>query len=158
MDGASSLYFILGILGCIGVGMGVAFSALNATMMKVVDAPILNTASGVFVMGCTFGCSLGVVGSTSLLVGLGQEFLVNSLGVHMLDVTGDQLKALMHFLEIAHRDMAVLGVFTPESREIVLSLVNVSLVEGMRYAMLFCGGVGILSAWYGYRTIIMSKK
>lgn len=158
LDGGSSLYFIVAILGCIGLGMGFCFPALNATMMRVVDAQILNTASGVFVMGCTFGCSLGVVGSTSLLVGLGQEFLVESLGGHMFDVSIDQLKALMHFLASAHRDMASLDVFAIDARDTILSLVNVSFVEAMRYTMLFCAGVSILSAWYGYRTIVMQKK
>lgn len=65
-----SLWLMLVMLFMLGSGIGIAFSALNAVMLKTVDVDNVSTASGVFAMVALLGCTLGILATTILLKAL----------------------------------------------------------------------------------------
>ncbi len=149
----TSLYMILGVLFLMGLGMGLAFPALNAKMMQVVDPKILSTASGTFIMCCCSLNSLGVVVSTSLFTGLGVVYLKDKLAMSAPDLASEQVSILNEFLGSAYRDMSVFVDFVQSDVPMLVNLVNESLESSLTYVMGMVSVLSIFAAWYCYRMI-----
>jgi EmrB/QacA subfamily drug resistance transporter len=147
--------YILASLALVGVGLGIALPSFNAAMMKTVDTSILSTASGVFIMFAALGGSIGVVISTSLLVGLGEPILENMTIAHGMDLSSIQLENLMKVFGSAYRDLQVL---TGMDVDLAVRLMDEAFVQAnwwnMFLSMLLCFGAVALS----YRMIIIPVK
>lgn len=149
----TSLYTILIVLFCMGLGMGLAFPALNAKMMQVVDPSILSTASGTFIMCCCTLQSLGVVISSSLFTGVGLFYLRTKLNTLDVSLSTEKLSVVEAFLESAYRDLSVFVDFVPESVPTFINLVNESLVSSLTYVMGLVCCLSLFAAWYCYKMI-----
>lgn len=106
---STPLAYLLSALLFIGLGLGIALPSFNAAMMKTVDAKILSTASGVFVMFAGLGNTLGVVASTSLLVGLGEPYLATIIHRSGQEFSSTQLEAIHEVFGSAYRDLNLLN-------------------------------------------------
>lgn len=154
----SSLTIVISILFLIGLGMGIAFPALNATMMKTVDPSILSTASGTFIMSCCAFNATGVVVSTSVLVGLGRLFMDKMIAVGSVRVDEKTYSALIDFLSKAYRNMELFNHKTPEETVILVDYVNQAFTQSMMWIMLLTSTMIALAFWACLTMIRLKRK
>ena len=135
--------------------LGIALPAFNAAMMKTVDGKILSTASGVFIMFACLGNSLGIVTGTSMLVGVGQPKLLDSLANAMPDLTLPQLENIKTVFGSAYRDLTLLEGLNIDQ---ILSFMNQAFVQANVWIMIFATAVGIFALVFTLKTIKIPKK
>ncbi len=152
-NSSTDLMQLIVVLALTGTGLGLAFPAFNTIMMETVDGSLLNTASGVFALGCTLSLSLGVVISSSLLTGLGQYFLE---GVLPIGTTVEQKASVMTYLSSAYHDVKELNLFAEP--QMINNLVNQAYTQAMSHIMIITAGVAFISAFFSYVTVKGYKK
>ncbi len=112
--GTAILIFYLGhsiwqieiLLSVIGIGMGLAFAALNAGLVKTVEASHIGIASSVFAMICLLGNSLGVALTVLIFEKSSQADLMRWINEHFSKVTAEQGHQLIDYI-------ANIGVVAP---------------------------------------------
>lgn len=154
----SSIYYVVTVLLLIGLGMGVSFPALNASMMKAVDPSILSTASGTFIMGCTVSNTLGVVASTSLLVGIGRVYLDKLINMGHGGVDPKTYDALLELLSSAHRNMALLSHHTATDVETFISYLNQSFTNSFAWVVWMTAVFMVIAFGVSYKMIILKPS
>lgn len=153
----SSLPYILGVLALLGVGMGLAISPYNTSFLKAVKPDIMTTASGVFNMSASMGCSLGVIISTSLLTGISHAFLPLVLESHQIIVSPDQLAILKEILGNAHRDFDLLMALPQRSQSAWISIINEVYLYGFYAGVLTAALIGAAGIWVTIMWMKVSK-
>lgn len=154
---SSSLMFVLGVLLLIGLGMGLSFPALNATMMKTVDSSILSTASGTFIMGCCSANTLGVVVASNMLVGVGRLYLGKVAEMSEIGIDGTTYEALTMLLSSAHRDLSLLNHHTAENTQVFLGYINDSFTNSLSWIMWMTAALMFVAFVAGYKMILVKK-
>lgn len=144
---------LLVTLFAMGLGMGTAFPALNAMMMKVVDPKNLSTASGTFIMAACTSNSLGVVVSTSLFTGLGVFYFNQSLAAEAILLPLEKSQALLTVLVSAYRDLNLLSDFTSQDVTRYLATINNSLVGALFWVMGLVATLSFSAVIICYKTI-----
>lgn len=139
----------------IGLGLGVALPAFNAAMMKTIDTKILSTASAVFIMFACLGNSLGVVSSTSLLVGLGEPTLKETLDKAMPTLTAIDLNNIYTVFGSAYRDLNLLQGLDIKG---LIILMNEAFVQANSWIMLMTTFVGLTALFSSMKMIKIQKK
>lgn len=124
----SPMPLIAGALMFIGAGLGLCMTPFNKGFLEAVDPKVMNTASGVFNMGSTLGCALGIVISSSILVGVSQYIAAGMQGMHMEDAS-----MLHSLLGAAHREPALLSSFKSMTSHDATALANNINIQAMRY-------------------------
>ena len=155
---SSSLSYVISVLFLMGLGMGLSFPALNATMMKTVDSSILSTASGTFIMGCCTANTLGVVVSTSMLVGLGRLYLDQLVSQSALLADTKTYQALIELLSSVHRDMTLLNHLSASEVEGAITVLNQAFSGSFAWIMGMTSVFMFIALVAGYKMIIIKKK
>jgi len=150
-----NLTFICITLALVGIGLGISLPSFNAAMMKTVDHTVLSTASGVFVMFATLGGSLGVVFSTSLLVGLGEPVLTSLTQVNHMDLSSVQLENLMAVFGSAYRELDLL---VGMNVDLAVKLMNESFVQANWWNMLISTVLTAFSLIVAFLLIKIPKR
>lgn len=158
MDDRSHLYTVATVLLLVGLGMGLAFPALNAAMMKTVDSSMLSTASGTFTMSCCSFNTVGVVVSTSLLVGIGRVKMDRFIELGQTSVDARTQEALVTLLSSAYRDMNLLNFRSAEDIQVLVTYLNSSFVNSMSFIMWITAGLTMLATITSYKMIIVKKS
>jgi len=147
----SDITYIMGMLFVIGLGLGLLFPATNALMLQTSHPKSMNTCSGVFIMGATFGNATGVVVCTSMIVGFAQSFINKKIGSLNLDATATD--TLITLSGSAHRDAKLLEILP--NKETLVSLLNEGFVCGFDAAMAIACALMLISLLASLR---MEKK
>ena len=129
-------------LGVTGLGMGLTFPTLNAMMMQVVNPKELSTASGVFIMGATLGLSIGVIASSSLLVGLGQPILMELIGG---TATPELTVGLNTLVGSANWDLSIFADYSISETHAYLDLVRQAVTQAMSYVLYITVGLSFIA-------------
>ncbi len=145
----ASLIQVLIALFLVGVGLGITFPSLNAAMMKSVNPKNLNTASGVFIMGGTFGNSIGVIVSTNLVIFLGKAGFLSTIAAEKLPITSTQQSAILQLFSSAHHDFSTFAGMSPEKLQQVSEYFKQAFVDAMSVTMLVGMSFALLAALLG---------
>lgn len=157
-DAQTSLGYIICVFIVFGAGLGLALAPYNSTFLKAVRPEILTTASGAFNMGATLGCSLGIVLSSSLLVGVAQLYLPDILLTSHLALSPEHVVILNDILANAHRDYAPLAEITTADKEELIGLINAAAQRGFAAAMYVAALMGVLGLFIAAKWLKVPRE
>lgn len=152
---SENMLLVYASLALVGVGFGIALPTYNAAMMKSVDPSILSTASGVFVMFAALGGSLGVVFSSSIILGVGEPLLSTMTQVHRMDLSSVQMENLMHVYASAYRELELL---TGMNVDLAVQLMNNAFVQANWWNLLSACVLVAAGLVVSFRLIKIPKK
>ncbi len=132
----SPLWMPMLALALFGIGGGLGFPALNATMMKSVPQEILSTASSAFAMFGCVGNTTGLILSSVLIVTFGEKHLVKLLVDHGGNLSSKQWLLLHNVIGSTHYSAAQLVSFPAENIPHLLDTLRNAFVYGMSIDML----------------------
>ena len=141
----TSVWYFLLALAFVG-GMGLTIGPYNDNMLKTASPQAVNTLSGLYNMGAGIGFSLGIVVSTSLLVGVAKWELPSVLKKLDLRLSQKSTDILDGMLGSAHRDYAKLETISEGSREVLIQALDQSFMSGFRGSLYLILGFAVIAA------------
>ncbi len=135
-DQNSPLWMPMLALALFGIGGGLGFPALNATMMKSVPQEILSTASSAFAMFGCVGNTAGLILSSVLIVTFGEKNLVRLLVDHGGNLSSKQWLLLHNVIGSTHYSASQLVSFPATNIPHLLDTLRNAFVYGMSIDML----------------------
>jgi hypothetical protein len=96
-----------------------------------------------------FGNAIGIIISTSILVGVGKPILLKEIATKSahLNLSEEHKEAAVKMISSAHRDMVPLADLAPAVREHLIKIVDTAFLEGMYWAMVINIFIMFLGAW-----------
>ncbi len=152
-DAHTELLPVIFSLALAGTGLGISFPSFNAVMLKTVDSSLLNTASGVFSVGTCMSLSLGVIISSSMLTGLGQIFLEQTLP---LNLSPEDYSSLITYIAGVHHDIKELENIV--DAKAMNTLVKSAYTTALSVTMQIAAAVSFISTLFCFLTIKGIKK
>lgn len=122
-------------LALYGIGAGLVFPALNATMMKSVPQNLLGTASSAFTMFCVIGNTAGLILSSIIVIICGQRHLYNLLQHQAWNFSEAQIHQLNAIISSTHYNTGQLTAFSSEQVTPLLDMLRGSFVHAMSVNM-----------------------
>jgi len=144
-------------LGLYGVGGGLGFPALNATMMKSVPSSLLNSASSAFAMFGCVGNTAGLILSSVIIVAFGQRQLDQSLKNQPWQFSAEQMTTLHNTIGSPHYNPAQLIGFPMELIDQLLNFLRLAFTHGM-FANMILALILTLTGMLISATLIQFKK
>lgn len=132
----SPLWMPMLALALFGIGGGLGFPALNATMMKSVPSSSLSIASSAFAMFGCVGNSIGLILSSVIIVSFGQRRLNQLLTQQHWQITPDQATTLHTVIGSTHYNSGQLTSFPSEKIPDVLDTLRTAFIHGMTISMI----------------------
>ncbi len=130
-----------------GAGLGLAFSALNAGVVKLVRAEQVGIASSVFVMTALVGNSLGVAATVFMYEKLSQVKLFAMLNAVMSEFSQVQLQQLHQAIVNIGASRFQLDSFSAGTQQMLQRTIPNAMNSGLTYIMLTSGILCVLAAW-----------
>jgi MFS transporter, DHA2 family, methylenomycin A resistance protein len=140
----SPLWMPMLALALFGIGGGLSFPALNATMMRSVPQNLLSTASSAYAMFGCVGNTIGLILSSLILVTFGQRNLGGLLTRQGWRLDAHQLEVLRNVVGSAHYNSAQLIHFPKQTITGLLDTLRETFVYGMAMDMWITIGLNIL--------------
>lgn len=131
----SSLWLTITALAFAGMGVGLGFPALNATMLKSVNQNLLSTASSVFAMFGCLGNTMGLIFGSVIIVNFGQKKLAGLLAEHSYSFTPDQQQVLNSVIGSTHYSPSQLTQFPQQSISELMDILRSAFVHAMSITM-----------------------
>lgn len=153
LNATSAIGLIIAALLFAGLGMGIALPSLNATMLRTVSEDIISTASGVFTMGSTIGNTLGVIFSTSFIVGIAIPKLNRLLAQVDFIPSPKEQAALTEYLSQAHPEIGLLESIKQMDTTTLIQYIEQAFVGSMAWLMGIMGLLIVLAVIIAGRTI-----
>lgn len=142
----SPLWMPMLALALFGIGGGLGFPALNATMMKSVTKDQLSTASSAFAMFGCVGNTIGLILSSVIIVTFGQHKLNQLLAQQAQPLNPDQSALLHTIIGTPHYNAAQLTLFPADHIPNLLDTLRAAFVHGMTISMIITMILAILGA------------
>lgn len=161
LNESSSVIMILSALLFAGIGLGLSWPTLNASMMRAVEPHEINTASALFTMATMVANTLGVIVSTSLVVVFGQRKLTTLLNEHSIILNEEQHTVLFSAInQVEHTAKQLIGL--PENLvPKLLTFLDASFVYGLTRDM-WIGSVlaliGCVLIFHGLKNLKSTSK
>ena len=140
----SPLWMPMLALALFGMGGGLGFPALNATMMKSIPSNQLNIASSAFAMFGCIGNTTGLILSATLIVTFGHRKLNQLLSHSTWNLTADQTTVLHKIIGTPHYNAKQLVNFPIENVPGLLDTLRSAFIHGMAISMLIAMSLAIL--------------
>ncbi len=141
----SPLWMPMLALGLYGIGGGLGFPSLNATMLKSIPQNSLNTASSAFTMFGLIGNTLGLILNSAIIVALGKAYFKNWLAAHSWHVDIAQMEQLRSIMAGVHYHNKQFSLFDETKIPTLLSLMRDAFVHGMFYSMMLTFLLNLIS-------------
>lgn len=132
----SPLWVPMLALGLYGIGGGLGFPSLNATLLKSIPQDRINTASSAFTMFGLIGNTVGLILNSALIVFLGKNYFENWLSEHSWHISSAQMEQLHSIIGGVHYNSGQFNLFTKEQIPVLLNLIREAFVHGMFYSMM----------------------
>lgn len=131
----SPLWLPVLALALFGVGGGLGFPSLNATMMKSIPQNLLSTASSAFAMFGLIGNTLGLILSSVIIVTFGQRQLDVLLVQSAEQINPSQVSILHEIIGSTHYSAAQLADFPADNIPHLLNMLRTAFIHGMSITM-----------------------
>lgn len=140
----------------LGIGMGLAFSGLNAGIVKVVASESIGIASSIFVTFALLGNTFGVTLTTLIYQQVSFNKLLISLQNAGFTLAKTQIQQLMQYIANIGNKVPGLTQFNSDIQLIITQKIMVCLNQGVNYAMLANGFI-CLAAFFICSALIKNK-
>ncbi len=118
-----------------GLGLGLAFPALNTAMMRTVDQNELSTASGAFTMFGCYGNTIGLIFSSIILVAIGKLKLFSLFATKHLHLTTVQNHEVSKLMASTHYSATQLTSFPKAMIPNIMHDTHTAFVHAMSQCM-----------------------
>lgn len=123
-------------LGLYGIGGGLGFPSLNATLLKSMPQNRINTGSSAFTMFGLLGNTLGLILNSILIVAAGKSYFRHWFSAHSWHLNTAQMQQLYTIIGGVHYNSSQFSLFSKGKIPTVLNIMRDAFVHGMFYSMI----------------------